>query len=561
MEGATEKHEGATAKAVTSATAGTDLKDLNTGLKTVVAAAHAVLAAHSAEIDALNVYPVPDGDTGINMLLTLRSVLEEVSSSPDSSSEAAARNVSRAVLMGARGNSGVILSQVLRGACDVLGKAKALDAGTISAALAGAKERAYATVREPVEGTMLSVIKDAAAVAQSRVEQGERDPLEVLRAAAREARVSVERTPELLGVLKEAGVVDAGGLGISVILDGLVAAFSGEEPVQDLPETKAGGEGLRETIEHSAEEAWGYCTEFIVSGFSGDEREFEARIREMGKSVLVIPDGDLVKVHLHTQDPGGALTYAGSFGRLSGVKADDMEAQTRARANDGGDPSQVLSTAKLGVVAASRGAGNRTLFQSMGAVVVEGGQGANPSAEDFVRAVELAGAEAVILLPNFKNGAPTAEQVGELVKAKIYVVPTTSIAGGLAAMIGYDPEGEPEDVVEEMCEISADLRCGEVTRAVREARIEGREVPEGAYIGLFDGELVAVEEGVEDAAVRLVEKMLEHGAEVVTLLRGYGMDERSARKVAERIKLLYNGVEVEVKDGGQPLYPLQVVAE
>ncbi|MCA1739900.1 MAG: DAK2 domain-containing protein [Actinobacteria bacterium] len=498
MEGATEKHEGPTAKAVTSATAGTDLKDLNTDLKTVVAAAHAVLAAHSAEIDALNVYPVPDGDTGINMLLTLRSVLEEVSSSPDSSSEAAARNVSRAVLMGARGNSGVILSQVLRGACDVLGKAKALDAGTISAALAGAKERAYATVREPVEGTMLSVIKDAAAVAQSRVEQGERDPLEVLRAVAREARVSVERTPELLGVLKEAGVVDAGGLGISVILDGLVAALSGEEPVQDLPETKAGGEGLRETIEHSAEEAWGYCTEFIVSGFSGDEREFEARIRQMGKSVLVIPDGELVKVHLHTQDPGGALTYAGSFGRLSGVKADDMEAQTRARANDGGDPSQVLSTAKLGVVAASRGAGNRTLLQSMGAVVVEGGQGANPSAEDFVRAVEQA---------------------------------------------------------------AADLRCGEVTRAVREARIGGREVSEGAYIGLLDGELVAVEEGVEDAAVRLVEKMLEHGADVVTLLRGYGMDERSARKVAERIKLLYNGVEVEVKDGGQPLYPLQVVAE
>lgn len=561
MEGTTEKHEGAVAEAVTSATAGTDLKDLNTDLKTVVAAAHAALAAHSAEIDALNVYPVPDGDTGTNMLLTLRSVLEEVSSASGSSSEAAARDVSRAALMGARGNSGVILSQVLRGACDVLGKSEALDAGAIAAALAGAKERAYATVREPVEGTMLSVIKDAAAAARSRVEQGERDPLEVLRAAAREARASVQRTPELLGILKEAGVVDAGGLGISVILDGLVATFSGEEPVQDLPETKAGGEGLRETIEHSAEEAWGYCTEFIVSGFSGDEREFEARIREMGKSVLVIPDRDLVKVHLHTQDPGGALTYAGSFGRLSGVKADDMEAQTRARADDGGDPSQVPSTAKLGVVAASRGAGNRTLFQSMGVVVVEGGQGANPSAEDFVRAVELAGAEAVILLPNNKNVVPTAEQVGELVEAEVYVVPTTSIAGGLAAMIGYDPEGEPADIVEEMCEISADLRCGEVTRAVREARIGDREVPEGAYIGLLDGELVTVEEGVEDAAVRLVEKMLEHGADVVTLLRGYGMDERSVWKVAERIKLLDNGVEIEVKDGGQPLYPLQVVAE
>jgi DAK2 domain fusion protein YloV len=546
MEGTTEKREKASANAAVSV-----------DLETLVAAAHAALAAYAPKIDALNVYPVPDGDTGTNMLLTLRSVLDAVSSSPGSSREDASRVISRAALMGARGNSGVILSQVLRGVCEVLGKSETLNAGAISAALVGAKERAYAAVREPVEGTMLSVIKDAADVAQLRVEHGENDLLEVLRAAAREAHASVKRTPQLLYVLREAGVVDAGGLGLAVILDGLLAVLSGEEPTQGLLEAEIGGERLRETVEHSAEEAWGYCTEFIVTGFSGDETEFAARIREMGKSVLVVPDDDLVKVHLHTQDPGAAFTYAVGFGRLSGVKAEDMEAQTRERASTGDLPAQT----KLGVIAVSRGAGNRALYESMAAVVVEGGQGANPSAQDFVRAIEETGAEAVILLPNNKNVVSVAERVGELFETEVYVVPTTSIAAGLAAMVGYDPEGEPEEVVEEMLEISADLRCGEVTRAVREAKIGDHEVTEGAYIGLLDGELVAVEEGVEDAAVRLVEKMLAQGADIVTLLRGYGMDESSARKIAERIKLLDDSVEVEIRDGGQPLYPLQVVAE
>ncbi|MDQ3302281.1 MAG: DAK2 domain-containing protein [Actinomycetota bacterium] len=560
MEGTTQKREGA----VTKAAANADVSVAsNLDLKTVIVAAHATLAVHAERINALNVYPVPDGDTGTNMLLTLRSVLDEVSGSPELSREEAARAVSRAALMGARGNSGVILSQILRGACGVLGESETLDAAAVVAALQGASERAYATVRQPVEGTMLSVIKDVAAVAADLADRGEKDPLEVLRMAAREAHASVQRTPELLSVLKEAGVVDAGGLGIAVILDGIVSGLSGEAPAQDLPEaeTVAVGERMRKTVEHSAEEAWGYCTEFIVTGFRGDEGEFETRIREMGKSVLVVPDGDLVKVHLHTQDPGGALTYAGGFGRLSGVKADDMEAQTRARAGEGGPAAPTGAAAKLAVVAASRGVGNRAFFESMGAVVVEGGQGANPSAQDFVRAVERTGADAVILLPNNKNVVPTAEQVGELSGTVVHVVPTTSIAGGLAVMIGYDAEEEAPDVVEEMREISVGLRCGEVTRAVRTATIAGREVPEGAYIGLLDGELVAVEDGVEDAAIRLVEKILEQGADIVTLLRGYGMDERSAGKVAERIKLLDGAVEVEVRDGGQPLYPLQVVAE
>jgi dihydroxyacetone kinase-like predicted kinase len=279
--------------------------------------------------------------------------------------------------------------------------------------------------------------------------------------------------------------------------------------------------------------------------------------------VLVIPNDDLVKVHLHTQDPGGALTYAGNFGRLSGVKVDDLESQTRARAEDSGPPVSPSETAsKLRIVAASQGAGNRELFESMGAVVVEGGQGANPSTQDFVRAVRSSGATAVILLPNNKNVVPTAERVGELVReAEVCVVPTTSIAGGLAVMVGYDAEGEPEEIAEEMREIEEGLRYAEVTVAVRNARVEGHEVRKGAYVGLLDGRLRVVESSIHAAALALIGAIVEEGTDVVTLLRGEDLGEAVAEEIARSIRSLDADLVVEVKNGGQPLYPLQVVAE
>jgi uncharacterized protein len=522
----------------------------------LVAAAHAALKAKAARINALNVYPVPDGDTGTNMLLTLESILKEASEKTYEGLEDATKAGARAALMGARGNSGVILSQMIRGGCEVLGDRESLTAETVAAALEGAGERAYASVRKPVEGTMLTVMQDAAHAAREALEKEDADISAVIRTAAREAHASVRHTPELLEVLREAGVVDAGGLGVAVILDGLLAFVTGQEVEE--PDEEDGTPDL-EAI-HAEEEAWGYCTEFVVTGFAGDPREFEERIYSSGRSVLVVSDEDLIKVHLHTQDPGDALSYAGQFGRLSGVKVDDMEDQVRSRGDRSG--VAVEGPKDLGVVAASRGKGSRKLFEQMGAVVIEGGQGENPSAADFARAVEQTGARSVILLPNNKNIVPTAEQVHELVEdVEVHVVNTMSVAAGLAAMVGFDAEGESEEVVEEMREITAGLRCAEVTRAVREASIDGREVPEGAYIGLLDGELVAVEDGVEDAAIKLVEKMLEGGIDIVTLLRGYGMDQKSAERVAEGIKHLDTDVDVEIKDGGQPLYPLQMVAE
>ncbi len=357
-------------------------------------------------------------------------------------------------------------------------------------------------------------------------------------------------------------MVDAGGLGVAVILDGIHAWMTGEEIAA--PSEDEGGAPDLEAI-HAEEEAWGYCTNFVVTGFTGDPDEFEERIHASGRSVLVVADEDLVKVHLHTQDPGDALSYGGSFGRLAAVKVDDMEVQVEAQVVRSREPRPEEAgkrpPAHLAVVAASRGAGNRALFGAMGAEVIEGGQGANPSAADFARAVEATGAPSVILLPNNKNIVPTAEQVGELVGSEVHVVPTTTIAAGLAAMVGFDAEGESAEVVEEMREISDALRSAEVTRAVRDARVDGVEVPEGSFMGLLDGELVAVEKGVEEAALALARRIVAGGADFLTLLRGEGLEEARALEIAEQIKGLDDALVVEVRDGGQPLYPLQMAAE
>ena len=518
----------------------------------MVAAAHAAVKAQVARINDLNVYPVPDGDTGTNMLLTLESALNEISGRSYDSPEGASRACARAALMGARGNSGVILSQMIRGACEVLEDRDSLDAGAFAAGLDGARERAYASVREPVEGTMLTVIKDAALAARETIEGGDADLPSVAGAARFAAHDSVRRTPELLAVLREARVVDAGGLGVAVVLDGLYACVTGQEI--EAPEAGEDDVPDLEAI-HAQEEAWGYCTEFLVDGFDGDVEEFREHVYDSGRSVFVVADDDVVKIHVHTQDPGAALSYAGGFGRLAGVKVDDMEAQVRSR-----EPGE-RPVARLGVVAASRGEGNRALFEQMGAVVIEGGQGENPSAADLARAVDKAGASAVVVLPNNKNIIQTAEQVDELVEARTHVVPTTNIAAGLAVMVGYDAEGEPDEVVDEMCEISDSLRVAEVTRSVRDARIGGREIPEGAYIGFLGGELVAVESGASDTALVLARKIVGAGADVLTLLKGEELADAELEAILDGIRDLDDLIEVEVRDGGQPLYPLQMVAE
>ena len=380
----------------------------------------------------------------------------------------------------------------------------------------------------------------------------------MIRAAAAEAHESVRRTPELLDVLRDAGVVDAGGLAVAVILDGLHASVTGEE----IASTFEGVDGAPDlSAIHADEEAWGYCTQFVVSDFSGAADEFEEHVYANGKSVLVIADEETVNVHVHTQDPGAILSYAGGFGRLARVKIEDMEAQVRSRTEDGGGSTGGRAPGAVGVVAASRGGGNRALFEEMGAVVVEGGQGANPSAADLARAVEAAGAPRVVILPNNKNIVPTAERVGELVGAVVRVVPTRSIAAGLAVMVGFDAEGEPDEVFGEMEEIRESLHAAEVTRSVRDAKLGGRDVPEGSYIGFLDDEMVAADASVEEVALSLAGMIVKRGADLLTLVGGEDLDADGLEEIAEKIRALDEDLEVETRDGGQPLYPLQLVAE
>ncbi len=534
----------------------------------IVAAAHAALKAQAARINALNVYPVPDGDTGTNMLLTLESILKEAKARSYENVEAAVKAGARAALMGARGNSGVILSQMIRGGCEVLARRSTFTAEDFAAALEGAQERAYASTRQPVEGTMLTVIKDAATAAREALAVKGHDLQSVVKASALEAHASVKRTPQKLAVLKEAGVVDAGGLGVAVILDGIHAVISGEKI-----ETSEEEEPLEKSVVgpdldaiHAGEEAWGYCTEFIVTGFTGDAQAFEDHVEEVGQSVLVISDDDLVKVHLHTQDPGAIMSYAGRFGRLTGIKVDDMEAQVGSRLDrPGSKAAGEIPTGTVAVVAASRGSGNRRLFEEMGALVIEGGQGANPSAQDFAEAVGEAvrrsGAEGVVLLPNNKNVIATAEQVAQLVAVEVSVVPTKTLVAGLSVMVAFDASETAGDVTEEMNEVLAELQTVEVTRAVRDATVDGREVAKGSFMALLDGNLASVGKSVEAVAVEAAGVMISSGADLVTLLCGEELDKGELEEIVARIESLDGDVEVEIRDGGQPLYPLQMAAE
>jgi dihydroxyacetone kinase-like predicted kinase len=405
---------------------------------------------------------------------------------------------------------------------------------------------------------MLTVIKDAARAAVGAVEGGEEDLPAVIRAAATEAHESVRRTPELLDVLRDAGVVDAGGLAVAVILDGLYACVTGTA----IASTFVSDDGAPDlTAIHADEEAWGYCTQFVVSGFTGGADEFEEHVYASGNErARHRRRGDGERPQSHPGPGGDALLRR----RLRAARA----RQDRGHGGPGplqdgerGGSTRARTPGNVGVVAASRGEGNRALFEEMGAVAVEGGQGENPSAADLARAVEEAGAPTVVILPNNKNIVPTAERVGELVGVEVRVVPTRSIAAGVAAMVGFDAEGEPDEVFGEMEEIRQSLHSAEVTRSVRDAKLEGRDVPEGSYIGFLDDEMVAAGDTVGEVALSLAGKIVGRGADLLTLVRGEDLDAGELEDLSEAIRALDEDLEVETRDGGQPLYPLQMVAE
>jgi len=518
-------------------------------LETIRGLARGALAALEASrqrIDDLNVYPVPDGDTGTNLTLTARGVVEALEASAAADRQALAREATRAALMSARGNSGVILSQIVRGAADVL--AAEVD---VPKAFRGASDEAYAAVRKPVEGTMLTVIRELAEAAEAAPPL---EPAELLALLVERGEESVARTPEQLDVLREAGVVDAGGAGLVELVRGLAAAVAGKEPSApaEIPT-------LRLDAAHQELSRYRYCTTFVIEGDGLDAPALETEFERLGDSLLVVGDPSALKVHVHTDDPGAALSLGTRAGVIEGVEIADMHRQTEER------EERLLAAlpggaSRSAVVAVVAGEGNRRLFEDLGAErIVEGGQTMNPSTADLLAAVDATGAEEVVLLPNNSNVVMSAEQAARVAGKPVHVVPTTSIPAGLAALVAFHNERSAEENAAAMREAVAGVVTGEVAVASRDASADGVPVREGQYLALLDGRAVTAGAGFDEVARELVERLLAEPHDVLTLLRGEGAPPLNG--LIDELAQRHPELELDVHEGGQPHYPLLLSAE
>jgi uncharacterized protein len=514
------------------------------------------IEAHRLRIDDLNVYPVPDGDTGTNLVLTLRSIVDALDRSDADGSADVAKEISRAALMGARGNSGVIFSQIVRGFVEVLGRSDVVSTPLLRRAFRAASDAAYRAVKRPVEGTMLTVIREMAEEGE-RKENRRLSPSEFLAAVLARGEDAVARTPEMLDVLRDAGVVDAGGAGLVEITRGLVLTLRGEP----IPETPVVSEALGLEAIHQEESKYRYCTVFVVQGERLDQVALESALEPLGDSLLVVGDDTALKIHVHTDDPGDALSVGTSVGFVEGIEIANMHRQTAERAERLlGMGEMALPMLETGLVAVCPGEGNRRLFESLGATrVIEGGQTMNPSTAQIVDAIEAVPAPEVILLPNNSNVILTAEQAVGLSSKPVRVVPSESVQAGLAAIGRYVPTNPPDVNEREMREALASVATGEVTLASRDAVLDGVSIKKGAYLGLVDGAAVAADEDIARVTREVLGRVLDGDRAWLGILTGEGAPELEG--VLAEVTRAHPEVEVEVHEGGQPHYPLLVVAE
>jgi len=527
-------------------------------LKQALAASLAWLTHHVEMINALNVYPVPDGDTGTNMLLTMQAALEEAACSPDdTSAEAVAQAIAQGALMGARGNSGVILSQIFRGLARGLRGQVCLDALVLAGALKEATDTAYQGVIKPVEGTILTVIREAADAAQRAVAE-RNDLCYLLEQTVAEARRSVAHTPELLPVLKEAGVVDAGGQGLLVILEGMLRYVKGEGV-----EVAVGPEAVAGPRAPTTEEGWGYDVQFILQGRDLSVEVIREDIAKMGDSVLVVGDSTMVKVHVHSCEPGTPLNYGARLGSLSKIIVENMQEQYEAFISErpSAPPettvaSDVDAESAIGIVAVANGEGMKRLLESLGAgAVVHGGQTMNPSTEELLGAVESLKAEEVIILPNNSNVILTAQQAQELSRKRVRVVHTQTLPQGVSALLAFNYQADLEANVQAMEQARKEVRTAEITFAVRPAKVNGLEVREGQVIGLLDGELTAHGSELNAVALEVLGQMSAQDREIITVYVGQGATSEQAEALVASIRARYPDQEVELVESGHAHYP------
>ena len=520
-------------------------------LKQLFTASTAWLERHAAYVNSLNVFPVPDGDSGTNMLLTMQAAIKEIAASPEHSAGVISKALSHGALLGARGNSGVILSQIIRGMSRAIEKKDTITASDFAAAMVEGARTAYKGVVKPVEGTILTVCRESADAATIAAAQSE-DLRLVLTRTVEAARMSVIKTPMLLPVLKEAGVVDAGGQGLLVILEGALKYLNGESM-----ELSASGGGAQSLEQISREEGWGFDIQFHIRGNELDVDGIRDQIASMGESALIVGDSSLIKVHVHAPTPGAILDYGCSIGVITNVIVENMQEQyidfmTGQTSRPSVTSEEIVG---IGTICVAPGAGLARVYESLGVgKIVSGGQTMNPSTEDFVKAVEAIKSQQVIILPNNKNIILAAEQAKTLSKKNVVVVPTKTIPQGIAALLAFNYQSDLETNLKAMERAAKHIRTLEITIATRSVTLDGIEVKEGNCIGLIDDELAGAGENRATLTLELLEKIGAKDSEIITLYYGDTISARDAEALAEQIRRVFPSQEIEIINGGQPHY-------
>jgi DAK2 domain fusion protein YloV len=519
------------------------------------------LAADQEEVNRLNVFPVPDGDTGTNMLLTLQSAVEDVEATHVPEVGKIARIAAHGSLMGARGNSGVILSQIFRGFAKAVEGKSELAPDELAGAFEEAANAAYRAVLKPTEGTILTVAREAGRAATAAASRPDATIAGVIRAAAEGARRAVERTPSQLPILRDAGVVDAGGYGLQVMLEGMLQSL--EESGQAVPLTAAGGSVAQSAVE-LPEEGWGYCTEFLIAGQSLEVERIREEIAALGNSVLVVGETDLVKVHVHTDDPPQVLALAQRYGRLEKLTVGDMSSQHRRilEGERGAEAPPAPRANGVGLIAVVAGAGLAEIFRGLGVdAIVEGGQTMNPSTRDMVDAVDSVAYDAVILLPNNKNVILAAREVCTLATKKVHLVETRTVPEGVAAVVAFSAERSLEEDLAAMREAAGRVQTIEVTHAVRDTRSNGLRVKKGDVIALINDRLEKAGRDYAEVVSGAIAKLGPDEFELVTVYTGGSATEDDARRLTEAIRDRFPKLEIEVQNGGQQHYPFILSVE
>ncbi|WP_049488995.1 DAK2 domain-containing protein [Streptococcus parasanguinis] len=522
-------------------------------------------------VNSLNVFPVPDGDTGTNMGMTIENGAKEVSDRSASTVGEAAGIFAKGLLMGARGNSGVITSQLFRGFSQSVKDKEELDGATLAAAFQSGVEVAYKAVMKPVEGTILTVSRGAAIGAKKKAESTN-DAVEVMRAALEGAKTALAKTPDMLPVLKEVGVVDSGGQGLVFIYEGFLSALTGEfiasEEFQATPATMSemiNAEHHKSVAGHVATEdiKFGYCTEIMVALKQGptyvkdfDYDEFRNYLNNLGDSLLVVNDDEIVKVHVHTEDPGLVMQEGLKYGSLVKVKVDNMRNQHEAQVEKEERQAKPVEEKEYAIIAVVAGDGLADIFKAQGVdYIISGGQTMNPSTEDFVKAVEELNARNIIILPNNKNILMAAQSAAEVIDQPAAVVETKTIPQGLTSLLAFDESKSIEENYERMSASLGDVVSGSVTTAVRDTTIDGLEIHENDNLGMVDGKIVVSNPDMMETLEETFAHMLDEDSEIVTIYVGEDGSEELANELAQALAEKYEDVEVEIHQGGQPVYP------